>query len=98
MDYAEKVNVQVDFFAKLLHFIGRQAPYRGVEGLPETALGDLSFINKVRATFEKVLAASPRFLGGILFRRSPQKARAESTQGQREREMRGRGLLSSHRH
>ena len=51
MDYAEKVNVQVDFFAKLLHFIGRQAPYRGVEGLPETALGDHRFVTKVRATF-----------------------------------------------
>lgn len=46
MDYAEKVNVQVDFFAKLLHFIGRQAPYRGVEGLPETALGDHRFVTK----------------------------------------------------
>jgi hypothetical protein len=43
-DYAEKVNVQVDFFSRLLHFIDRRAPYKGVPGLSELPFAETSFV------------------------------------------------------
>jgi len=46
-DYAEKVTVQVEFFARLLHFVDRHPPYEGVPGLPpNTSFADLGYITK----------------------------------------------------
>lgn len=44
-DFAEKPQVQVDFFSKLLHFIDRHEPMI-VPGLPETDFSQLSIIQK----------------------------------------------------
>jgi len=46
-DYAEKVNVQVDFYARLLHFIDRQSPYT------EADLGILGASGEATVEFAK---------------------------------------------
>jgi hypothetical protein len=45
-DYADKVQVQVDFMARLLHFVDLHEPIRGVAELPEISLAELSFFTK----------------------------------------------------
>jgi hypothetical protein len=55
IDYGERIDVQADFFVRLLHIIERRPPYLGISGLSEISLSDSSFVlkNLHRSGWEK---------------------------------------------
>jgi hypothetical protein len=46
IDYGERIDVQVEFFVRLLHIIERRKPYKDIPGVSEISLSDSPFVAK----------------------------------------------------